>query len=163
MPVKVTFARQSTAHDVWLTPDRILNALGAPAAFDFDPCAATFNPTRCAATGWTSNGLERSWPSGTAWLNPPYSELNAWVTKLAEHDDGIAFIFARTDTKLWHEMVFPRAKAIFFIKARISFLDHKGTLLGRAPAPSALIAYGGRAALLLQAAGRKLPGHLVRP
>ena len=68
------------------------------------------------------------------------------MRKMAEHvkngGAGIAFIFARTDTKYWQQYVFPVASGILWLEGRVKFCDPNGRP-GKypAPAPSALIAY----------------------
>lgn len=62
---------------------------------------------------------------------------------MAEHGRGTALIFARTETEVWQEWVWPRATAILFLRNRLTFHLPDGTLGGgNAGAPSALIAYG---------------------
>lgn len=134
----------------WLTPPYIIDALGP---FDLDPCAAPEpRPWPTAATHWTraDNSLNRKW-HGRVWLNPPYgpkSVIAPWLGRLAEHGRGIALVFARTETAVFFELVWPRASSIFFIEGRVQFYRADGTLPrndqggGNAGAPSVLIAYG---------------------
>lgn len=128
--------------DEWLTPPYILKALGA---FDLDPCAPVNRPWEMAKTHYTAmdNGLTKPW-HGRVWCNPPYgAEAARWMERLADHGDGIALIFARTETAAWVEHVWAKATAVLFIAGRLHFHHVDGT---RAPAnggaPSALIAYG---------------------
>jgi hypothetical protein len=59
-----------------------------------------------------------------------------------EHRNGMALIFARTDTKWFHESVI-YADAILFLKGRIAFVDGLGkTGGGGAGAGSMLVAWG---------------------
>lgn len=88
------------------------------------------------------DGLKKSWV-GRVWCNPPYGrETFIWLNKLAKHGNGIALIFARTETKGFHKEVWDKADAIFFFKGRIKFYYVDGTEGGVANAPSCLIAYG---------------------
>lgn len=87
------------------------------------------------------DGLSQQW-EGFVWCNPPYGkETPKWLKKMAEHNNGIALIFARTDTRMFHDYVF-NADAILFIKGRLSFCNVKGEKGGTAGAPSCLVAYG---------------------
>jgi hypothetical protein len=144
------------ATDEWLTPPSLLRTLGA---FDLDPCSPVARPWDTARRHLTveDDGLSAEW-AGRVWLNPPYGqETGKWLAKLARHNDGIALIFARTETEMFHRWVFGKATAILFLRGRITFLRIDGSTKGNAGAPSVLIAYGKANAGILQACG--LAGH----
>jgi len=126
----------------WITPREIIDELGP---FDIDPCQCTPQPWPCADKGYTvnDNGLAQPW-HGRVWLNPPYGvEARQWLERLAYHENGIALIFARTETVLFHEWIWNMADALFFFRGRISFYNPDGTLAkSNAGAPSVLVAYG---------------------
>jgi len=126
----------------WITPRNIIEDLGP---FDLDPCACEPQPWPTARTMWTwkDNGLGKPW-SGRVWLNPPYGrDTTVWLQRLAEHGDGIALTFARTETKMFHKWVWPHAKAFLFITGRLYFHNPDGTRgHTNAGGPSVLIAYG---------------------
>jgi hypothetical protein len=128
--------------DEWLTPPEVLRTLGE---FDLDPCAPVKRPWDIAKTHYTinDNGLLLPW-FGRVWLNPPYGkELEKWMAKMAGHREGLALIFARTDTKAFHQYVFPVADSIFFIEKRLRFWTSSGSRgVFNGGAPSVLIAYG---------------------
>lgn len=129
-----------TRTDEWLTPPEIIRALGE---FDLDPCSPINRPWDTAKQHFTINdhGLLCNW-EGRVWLNPPYSDLEAWLNKLALHENGIALAFSRTDTKAFQQYVFPYATSIFFFQGRLYFYDVKGQRAkANAGAPSVLIAY----------------------
>ena len=88
-------------------------------------------------------GLMQNWV-GRVWLNPPYGkETGYWLDKLRLHGNGIALVFARTDTTYFQEYVFKVADAIFFIAGRLKFYHVNGEeAKSSAGAPSVLIAYG---------------------
>jgi hypothetical protein len=105
------------------------------------------------------NGLALPW-SGRVWLNPPYgADAETWLRKLADHGDGIALIFARTETKPWFDLVWGRASAMLFLRKRVRFCDTKGRPGTQPCAPSVLVAYGGGNAACLASCG--LHGALV--
>lgn len=127
--------------DEWLTPPSIINALGE---FDLDPCAPIVRPWNTAKCHFTvtDDGLSNSW-FGRVWMNPPYSENKFWLKKLAQHGNGIALLFARTETQMFFDYIWNKADAVFFIKNRLTFFNVDGTLApASAGAPSCLIAYG---------------------
>lgn len=151
----------SSRTDEWFTPPEILDALGN---FDLDPCGSHRQPWSTASRTLTrfENGLDRTW-KGRVWLNPPYGrEAAQWLAKLAEHNNGIALIFARTETQMFFDSVWGRASAIMFLRGRIKFWSYlNGALMpaDRSPAPSVLIAYGSKNAEALRASG--LDGYYV--
>jgi hypothetical protein len=73
---------------------------------------------------------------------------------MADHNNGIALIFARTDTRMFHDYIF-NADAILFIKGRLSFYDVHGVKGGTAGAPSCLVAWGKEAVKRLENCGIK--------
>ena len=128
--------------DEWLTPPRIIKALGE---FDLDPCAPVTPPWRTAAKHYTvvDDGLAQEW-DGRVWCNPPYGlEAAEWLSKLADHGDGIALIFARTETKMFFDFVWGKASAVLFLYGRLHFHHINGDKAkANAGAPSVLVAYG---------------------
>lgn len=129
-----------TGQKTWLTPPAIIEALGP---FDMDPCVPDRMPWRTAARMVTKSedGLSVSW-SGTVWLNPPYGrESVPFLRRMAEHRNGVALLFGRTDTAAWHELVFPVCDAVLFMRGRIAFYREDGTQAGTANAPSCLVSY----------------------
>lgn len=130
--------------DEWLTPPRILHALGA---FDLDPCAPINRPWDTAGQHFTvlENGMAKEW-FGRVWLNPPYGlEAAKWLRRLAAHGTGTALIFARTETSMFFECVWNAASAVFFFEGRLHFYHGNGKRAeANAGAPSCLVAYGKR-------------------
>lgn len=145
----------------WLTPPRIVEALGE---FDLDPCGAPDHVLAKKTYLLENNedGLALPW-SGRVWLNPPYGRgpQHAFLHKLADHGTGTALIFARTDTRSFHDVVWNRASAILFLLGRLTFLSSDGVpARANAGAASCLVAYGDPDHALL--AGSGLPGRLVQ-
>lgn len=143
------------ATDEWLTPPSLLKALGE---FDLDPCSPIERPWETAARHLTieDDGLSTEWGGAhvRAWLNPPYGqETGRWLAKLARHGNGIALIFARTETEMFFKWGWERADAMLFLRGRISFHKIDGTIRGNAGAPSVLIAYGSANAECLRTCG----------
>lgn len=128
--------------DEWVTPKYIFDRIGLE--YDLDPCMpekiVPWIPCK-KYYDYVDNGLECEW-EGRVWLNPPYGrETGLWVKRLAEHNNGIALVFSRTDVKWWHETV-PKATAVCFIKGRITFIPWGGqSAPGNSGGPSVLIAY----------------------
>lgn len=142
MPTKFDMLSKDNNTDVWLTPPIIIDSLGK---FDLDPCSPIDRPWNTATKHLTieDDGLNSEW-HGRVWLNPPYGrETIHWIRRLREHKNGIALIFARTDTKTFHDHIFPYADSIFFFGKRLQFFNSKGTKNKQmATSPSVLVAYG---------------------
>jgi hypothetical protein len=159
-PVRAYGSHESSRaqNDEWLTPRHIIDALGP---FDLDPCAPITRPWDTAARHYTiaDDGMRQPW-DGYVWLNPPYTDWRRWMHRLAEHGNGVALIFARTETRDFHEQVWAKADALLFLKGRLRFCRVNGKPADSAGAPSVLIAYGERAATLLANCG--LAGHYLR-
>jgi hypothetical protein len=129
-------------NDEWLTPPHILDALGT---FDLDPCAPIISPWSTAKNKFTieDDGLKQNW-FGRVWCNPPYGlQAAEWLNKLSEHGNGIALIFARTETRMFFDHVWKKADAVLFIEGRLFFHYVTGEKApANAGAPSVLVAYG---------------------
>lgn len=131
--------------DEWYTPPHIFEALGLH--FDLDPAAPKGGAPHVPADRHFSiedDGLSQPW-SGRVWLNPPYGSATAqWVQRLARHGDGLALVFARTDTA-WAQTAIASASAVCFVTGRLSFIagrdsdDQRGH---NAAAASMVLAYG---------------------
>ncbi len=148
--------------DTWLTPPEVIAALGQ---FDLDPCACPSPrpwPTATHHLTRDDNGLTKEW-KGRVWLNPPYggpSIVGPWLRRMVNHNNGIALIFARTETDLFHKMIWQAADAVLFLRGRLFFHRPDGGRAGaNAGAPSCLVAYGGYNVAALAASG--IDGHLV--
>lgn len=146
--------------DEWLTPPEILKKLGS---FDLDPCAPVNRPWDTAEKHFTinDNGLSKEWV-GRVWCNPPYGKFTGqWLNKLSEHGNGIALIFARTETKLFFDYVWYNADAILFIEGRLYFHHVCGQRAkANSGAPSVLIAYGVENVQRLENSG--IPGKFLK-
>lgn len=139
--------------NVWLTPKKIIDVLGP---FDLDPCAAPEPrpwPTARKHFVVAQDGLSKPW-HGLVWLNPPYGkETGIWLDRLAEHGNGIALIFARTETR-WFQSVASKASVAFFPAGRISFFHPDGSPGSTSPgAPSVFLAFGEEAKIRLIKSG----------
>lgn len=126
----------------WLTPRHLTDPLGH---FDLDPAGAPGHSiaTRTLLLENGDDGLVDEW-SGRIWLNPPYGkQLEPFMSRLADHGNGIALVFARTETSWFQEFVWGRATSVMFLKGRVTFLDaNRVKAPANAGAPSCLVAYG---------------------
>ncbi|TIT32634.1 MAG: adenine methyltransferase [Mesorhizobium sp.] len=156
-------ASATQTKDEWLTPPAVIAALGC---FDLDPCSPIVRPWDTATTHFDINadGMKQPW-FGRVWLNPPYGDQTFnWLAKLAAHRNGIALVFARTETKGFHREVWQKADALLFFEGRLKFFHVTGEAGGAANAPSVLVAYGEENAAALKSACERglLRGQFIR-
>ena len=155
MAIGTHHTRLESATDDWITPQYIIAGLGP---FDLDPCASCSQPWPTAAHQFTvhDDGRMRTW-NGFVFMNPPYGKaIDLWLGLLAKHGDGIALMFARTETRAFFRHVWPVASAIFFVKGRINFHYPDGSCPrngGNSGGPSCLIGYGAKARLRIRESG----------
>lgn len=138
----------------WLTPPHIFKALGQ---FDLDPCSPLNRPWDTASNHYTveDDGLIQPW-FGRVWLNPPYGkEATPFMEKMAIHRDGIALLFARTETRMFQTLVFPYASSMLFLAGRLKFHRIDGSLASTSQSPSVLIGYGHKEDDVLKNSGLK--------
>lgn len=135
----------------WLTPPWILEELGD---FDLDPCSPINRPWNTAKRHYTKddNGLIKSW-FGRVWLNPPYdhSTMWNWIYKLSIHGNGVALLFARTETRGFFRHIWNKADSLLFIEGRLYFYNTNGEKAKtNSGAPSVLVAYGSKNSEILR-------------
>lgn len=139
--------------DDWYTPPELFTPLAIE--FDLDAAAPPDGvPWIPAARHFSKadDGLTQRW-TGRVWLNPPYGRATGqWLARLAERGDGLALVFARTDTRWFHEHV-PRSTAVCYLAGRLRFVRPDGSRGDGAGAPSMLIAYGLPCAIAVAEAG----------
>lgn len=162
--------------DVWLTPPGIVDAVSPEGGFAVDPCCPRWMPWITAHTMLTrefgaenpkantfhvEDGRDVAYWTGPVWLNPPYSEVEEWLELLAGFDDGIALVFARTETRWFQRQVLERAAGLKFLEGRLHFCHPDGTRAEHnAGGPSVFVAYGLPCLAALEASA--LPGKVVR-
>ena len=150
--MNTTFEKSANSTDEWYTPKEIIDALGE---FDLDPCSPINPPFVHAKNNFTvkENGLNKIW-FGRVYMNPPYGKgMEMWIEKLKNHGNGIALIFARTETKVFFNFIWDYADAVLFVKGRIKFFNLEGKQVGTPGAPSVFIAYGKENAKALKESG----------
>ena len=133
----------SSKTQTWETPQDLFNKLNNVFNFNLDVCAV--DETAKCKNYFTPeiDGLTQEW-RGYCWMNPPYGrEQINWIKKAKEesiknNSTIVCLIPARPDTKVWHEIIFPNASAICFIKGRLKFSNSKDS----APFPSSIIVFG---------------------
>lgn len=157
--MNTSFERSAKRTDEWYTPPWIIDALGP---FDLDPCAPS-ERFYTANRSYTKqmDGLNQLW-SGRVWLNPPYSNplIGLFLRKLVLHGNGIALVFNRMDTALWHDVIFPSASAIRILRGRLKFINDAGIEGDSAGCGSVLVAWDEYNATVLRDC--QIPGKFLR-
>lgn len=170
----------SSKRSDWATPWTFFRRLDAEFHFTLDVCALPWN-TKCAryyAPGDLSiqttarvvvplghDGLVRPWTDEVCWCNPPYGKKKKdnprpWLERAVsaarfENATTVVLLAARTDTKWFHEVVWPNASELRFVKGRLTFLLPHGEQES-APFPSLVVIFRpgeapGRQASLIEA------------
>ena len=124
-------ALMRSATDCWGTPAHVYQTLDAEFHFNFDPC-----PLNGTQDGTAP--LFVPWAGRRVYCNPPYGPgLRPFLERAHEADIAVFLIPARTDTRLFHEIVLPFASEIRFIKGRLKF----GYAKNSAPFPSMIVVF----------------------
>jgi len=114
------------------TPTKDFAPLNAEFLFTLDPCATKESAKTPRYFTKTQDGLKQSWRGERVWLNPPYSDITAWLRKATEElKTGcplvVALLPAWTDRRWWHAYI-EKARTkrydgceVRFLKGRIKF------------------------------------------
>ena len=144
----------------WYTPKWLFQELNLH--FDLDPAAPKGGLPWIPALKFYSkedDGLSQPW-QGNVWLNPPYgNETSKWLQRMHEHRQGVALVFARTDSRWFHDYAV-KADAILYLKGRVRFVNADGDPGKSSPGcGSVLIGWGKTSVSAMQTVASKL-GHL---
>lgn len=128
----------SSKTDLWATPQYLFDELNEEFNFTLDPCATADNAKCKKYYTIEDDGLSKDWSNDIVFMNPPYGrEIKKWMKKAYESNTTVVcLVFARTDTKWFHDYVYGKAE-IRFIKGRVKFGDGKNS----APFPSMIAIY----------------------
>jgi len=126
-----SYHRQPDGKDEWLTPPEIVWSLSESfngEKFDLDPCSPVLCPEKFffgnSRLTEQHNGLTFDWSHhGRVWCNPPYRQAASWLKKCKEHNNAIAMVFSRTETKMFFDHVWNSADAVLFLKGRVTFYE----------------------------------------
>jgi hypothetical protein len=123
--------------DSWETPQWLFNTLNKQYKFGVDCCATKENKK---TPDYCEDFLIFDQILRTAWMNPPFSKAK----EMFEHffkvvSEGVAIYRCdNMETKIWQEVIFPKATWIFIPERRIAYEGMEGT---GSRFPSALIGY----------------------
>ena len=116
--------------DDWCTPSWLTDLLGK---FDLDPC---WNPRSTVnarvAVGKVGPtyaedgcGLEYEWGKCSVFVNPPYSNVLPWATKLALHGGAWCALVKLDPTTRWFDTLMSANPIIAPFRKRITFAGEK--------------------------------------
>ena len=89
------------------------------------------------------DSLNKEWKRDF-WMNPPYQNVKDWIRKayfshIKYNVSGLALLFAKVDTKVWHECILHGQAEVYFIQGRIKFFKNGAESKNPAPYPSAFV------------------------
>lgn len=129
--------------DEWQTPLWLYDLLDKEFHFELDPAATEENAMSRLYMDKEMDGLKHRWFS-SVFVNPPYSQLKAWVKKGYEEarDNSsvkqvVMLVPARTDTAAWWQYI--RFGEVRFLPGRLRFAGARNS----APFPSAVVIFHG--------------------
>jgi phage N-6-adenine-methyltransferase len=136
------FTSQET--DEWATPPSFVRPLAAALdGFDLDPCSGAENsPVASETFTAAEDGLAQAW-FGDVWVNPPYSEMEAWTRKAINEANRSAtarvVMLCKGDSSTdWWQSAVRQASAVAMLDRRLSFGDGEAG----APFPSHVLVFG---------------------
>ena len=131
----------------WETPFELFSRYNDKYNFSIDVCAHVRN-TKCKRY-WdiSDDGLTQNWEQEVCWMNPPYGrEIGKWIekayTSTRYHNSVVVGLLpARTDTRWFHNYIWPRKAKVEFLQGRVKFLED-GEQRHPAPFPSMIVVWG---------------------
>ena len=131
--------------DHWATPWPLVRELEMEFGhFELDPAANSENAKAPSYFSEDEDGLQQPWAPMRCFLNPPYSNVEAWIQKAVAEARAGAFVVAvlpvRTDRDWWHDLLMPNAE-IRFQRGRQRFIGPDGTTTGRPVFASAICVF----------------------
>lgn len=133
----------SSKSNEWATPTKLFNKLNEEYKFTLDPCSTHENHKCKKYYTIEDDGLLKSWAKEVVFINPPYGgHTKKWLWKAMEESHRnkatcVLLIVSATDRSYWHDIIYPHAQEVLFLRGRIKFGDSKTT----APFASALVEF----------------------
>lgn len=123
---KKPYIVNNSRNDQWFTPQRYVeSARKVMGSIDLDPASCAEANITVRATHFYSeedDGLSQPW-AGNVWLNPPYSMVRLFISKLLESDEvGQAIVLVNNATETgWCRDLASHASACVFHTGRLPF------------------------------------------
>ncbi|BAS55295.1 hypothetical protein NIES2135_54310 [Leptolyngbya boryana NIES-2135] len=143
----------SAKTDEHYTPPELLELVYecfSPLGIELDPCSnAHGEEANVKASQYFTiedDGLAQEWNAKTVYINPPYSDVAAWVDKVVTEQDrnniGDVLLLVKADTSTqWFAQIWESATAVCFLKKRVRFINAESE--GNAAPFASAIAYFG--------------------
>ena len=116
---------QAFSTDDWATPDWLAELLGH---FDLDPCSNASSHIDAWETcsldhheKHRRDGLTFDWERLSVYVNPPYSDVGPWATKLAAHDGPWVALVKLDPTTAWWATLMSAHPTVAPFRKRIKF------------------------------------------
>jgi len=142
----ITHLKNITVQDEWVTPKPLLRS--AMVNFDvlpfLDVACTEENAQFFEHITKEDDALSKEWTLDF-FCNPPYSHAydfmkKAYESHIKHNVTGLILVYAKTDTRWWHEFVENKAE-VHFIKGRVKFYLDGQISKNSAPYPSCWIIY----------------------
>lgn len=135
-------AMVSSKSNEWATPQDFFDELDKEFHFTLDPCSTDENAKVKKHFTISDDGLSKDWAKDVVFMNPPYGGHTAeWLHKAHISAQGgatvVCLIVSSTDRSYWHDVIFPFAHQIRFIRGRLHFGKSKTS----APFASAIVVF----------------------
>ena len=152
----------------FVTPKIFTDSIGP---FDVDICAARGSYNKIGKrnyygpTGSRDCGLKAKLKSSDfVWCNPPFGLKNGmreFIEKMAEHNNGILICPSLVGSIVFHEVVYPNAKWLYFFRGGFTFetLEGEKAISYSGMTPAILIGFGDES--LKRVKNCTKPGRLV--
>lgn len=143
------------SENCWFTPPEIMKNLGG--LFDMDVCTMSFRPFDVAKVHVEHDkgqcAFQTKW-KGCVWMNPPYGkEIEPFIEKFKQHNNGIALVFARMGTP-WMQKWIKDGGSVFFLRKRVRFIQKDlGKPISNSGADSCFLFCGDEARLRIEISG----------
>lgn len=116
----------------WRTPPRLFQRLHEEFRFTVDAAASEEN---ALLPRFWSNAENEKWEGERVWCNPPYNgQQGMFLSRAREAEVAVVLLPARTDTKIFHTLIFPCVSELRFLRGRLKFVGARNP----APFPSCL-------------------------
>lgn len=135
-------AMVSSKSNEWSTPQDLFDELNKEFHFTLDPCSTDENAKVHNHFTIVDDGLKKDWTRDIVFMNPPYGgHTGDWLRKAYVSSQGgatvVCLIVSSTDRSYWHDIIFPYAYQIRFIRGRLHFGQSKTS----APFASAIVVF----------------------
>jgi hypothetical protein len=121
MAVRADKLQPEEGTDGWCTPAWLAEVLGP---FDLDPCSNARSHIRACerrARERGEDGLAERWGRRVVFVNPPYSSVLPWASKLADHDGPWVALLKLDPTTRWWATLMSAAPTVAPFRGRIKF------------------------------------------